>query len=310
MLKAGFKTDIAHPCSDNVQRWRDAELLKPVDTTRLQHWPDVFPHLKELEGTHFQGEPWFVPFDWGNSSVLYRADLVDIEEDSWGLLYDERYKNRLAFLNSAEAAVEVAALVLGYDNIFTLTDDQLTEVKKLILQQRQLLRFYWQDPADIEKGLASGELVAAYGWNSSVAALKEQGVPVKYMNPKEGILTWVCGLVFLRASPGSEQATYDLVDSMLSPEAGRFLIEAYGYGHSNTKSFELASGERLDALSISAPEALFSQAIFFREVGPEYMDKYNDLFDFFQAAAPDICTSQICQESCEGRCINCERCAQ
>ena len=168
-LKAGFKTDIAHPCSDNVQRWRDAELLKPVDTTRLQHWPDVFPHLKELEGTHFQGEPWFVPFDWGNSSVLYRADLVDIEEDSWGLLYDERYKNRLAFLNSAEAAVEVAALVLGYDNIFTLTDDQLTEVKKLILQQRQLLRFYWQDPADIEKGLASGELVAAYGWNSSVA---------------------------------------------------------------------------------------------------------------------------------------------
>ena len=89
-----------------------------------------------------KGENLFIPFEWGNSSILYRTDLVDIEEESWSLLFDERYKGKLATYNAPYPGVQVPAMVLGYKNLETLSDEQLAEVRKLLEKQREVLRFY------------------------------------------------------------------------------------------------------------------------------------------------------------------------
>ncbi|MDH3690773.1 MAG: extracellular solute-binding protein [Gammaproteobacteria bacterium] len=276
-MRSGFTPDLAHPCTYSVGRWRDAGLMKPIDVSRLANYADVWDDLKSLEIAHKGGDTWFIPFDWGNSSVLYRTDLVDqkyMEEESWQILYDEQYKGRLAIYDSVDGAVIVAALVTGVKDPFAMTEEELAKVRELMNTQRDYLRFYWTDQTSVEQGLASGELVASYAWNSSVVELKKQGLPVKYMNPKEGILTWVCGVMMVKDGKGDEAAAYDMVDSMLAPETGRYLIEEYGYGHSNRKSFDLVPTERLAELGISSPTDLFAQGIFFQEIEPSVRQKY------------------------------------
>ena len=81
--------------------------------------------------------------------------------------------------------------------------------------------------------------------------LSKQGVPVKFANPKEGALTWSCGLVLLKNAPHPDKG-YDLIDAMLDPRAGKYLIEQFGYGHSNRKSFELVAEADLLARGLSA----------------------------------------------------------
>src|SRR5687768_1636876 len=44
-LRAGFKADVAHPCSQSVSRWRDAGLLEPLDTSKLKYWNELEPSL-------------------------------------------------------------------------------------------------------------------------------------------------------------------------------------------------------------------------------------------------------------------------
>ena len=96
-IRAGYKTDISHPCSGGVTEWFSAGIIAPFDTGRMKHWNDYFEPLRNIDSTLTSGgEHLFVPWDWGNSSILYRTDLVDIEEESWGLLFDERYKGKLA----------------------------------------------------------------------------------------------------------------------------------------------------------------------------------------------------------------------
>src|SRR5690606_9648955 len=112
-------------------------------------------------------------------------------------------------------AVLVAALVAGAADPFHMTDAELAQCKELLSRQRELLRFWWTDQSTVEQSIASGELVAAYVWNDAVVRLKQQGVPVEYMNPKEGIFTWFCGLVKCRGGAGSDEAAYDLVNAML-----------------------------------------------------------------------------------------------
>ena len=72
----------------------------------------------------------------------------------------------------------------------------------------------------------------------AAVVLKGQGFDVKFMNPKEGIFTYCCGLVLAAGAPNPERA-YDLLDAMIAPEAGKWLIETQGYGHSNRKAFDL-----------------------------------------------------------------------
>src|SRR5690606_22086682 len=153
-------------------------------------------------------------------SILYRTDEVAPEDaTSWDLLFNEKYAGRLSMFDTDTTIIEIAARILGYDNYTTLSDEQLATIKPMIAKQRDLLRFYWGDPTQIEQALASGELVAAYAWNDTYKKLKDMGLPVAYMTPKEGMLTWVCGLCIDARRTGDDQVVYDFIDSMISPEA-------------------------------------------------------------------------------------------
>lgn len=246
---AGFKPDIAQPCSPLVPQWRDAGLIQPIDTTRLSHWSNVFPILKDMPGTQIDGQQWFIPWNWGRTSITYRTDLVDWEgDDSWALLWDERYAGKIAVFDSVDETVFTAAIYAGVDPC-NMSEEDLDKVMALLEKQKPLLRFYAGSETDTTQALASGEVVAALTWDSGVAQLKSEGVPVRFMLPKEGVETWVCGMILINDAPHLDKA-YDLIDSMLSPESGEFCISSYGMGHSNKLSFERVSDERLSELQL------------------------------------------------------------
>lgn len=286
-MRAGFTPDVAHPCTYSVGRWRDSGMFKPIDTSRLEHYPAIWDGLKEIAIAKADGETWFVPWDWGNSSVLFRTDLAPeyagAENHSWEILFDPKYEGRLGTYDAVDGAVIVAALVEGVLDPFNMTDEELGRVRERLVEQRPLLRYYWSDQSAVEQGLATGELVASYAWNSAMVALQQQGLPVEYMNPKEGILTWVCGMMLVKDGPGDEQAAYDLIDAMLAPESGAWLIDNYGYGSSNRNAFDLVTPGRLAELGISSPEALFAQGIFFEPIPPERREKYITMFEEVKA---------------------------
>lgn len=285
-LRAGFQADIIHPCSYNCKRWREAGVLAPIDTSRLSNYADIWPKFQDIPQTKADGQTWFVPFDCGNASILYRTDMIDpadVAEPSWGLLFNEKYKGRLSMYNTDTTLIEIAARVLGMENYNSLSDEQLAQVRPMLEKQQGLMRFYWDDATQIEQGLASGEIVAAYAWNGSVKTLKEQGIPVEYMVPKEGILTWVCGLVRSSSPIGDEQAAYDFIDAMISPEAGEFLIAQQGYGHSNRKAYERVPPETLADLGFDNAEEKFALATVSDEADEPYRSKYIALVEEVKA---------------------------
>ena len=285
-LRAGLRADLSHPCVYSTARWRDAGLLKPVDISRLDHYGDIFPSLKTLDGMWKDDQLFFLPGEWGNSSVLFRTDLVDkeyLEEESWKILFDERYRGRLGIHDSVDGLFGVVGLVVGAHDPFDMTDAELEEATKLMRKQRDLLRFYWTDYRSVEQALASGELVASYAWNNSAKALTEQGLPVKYMNPKEGIYSWVCGLVLLANPPGVEDKAYDYLNAWTAPDTGAYVISSFGFGHSNAKSFDLVPQETLDQLGLSDPKTMMANSKYFEEIEPEVRQKYIELLEEIKA---------------------------
>ena len=222
-----------------------------------------------------------MPFDWGTSSVLYRSDLIDpqyVDDPSWGILFDEAYAGRLAMYDTA-VMVDIAMLVNGHDDLSSFTDAELDEVRPLLEKGNSLFRFYWTDPTEVTRDLATGDLIAAYAWNGMTKPLVEQGVPVTYMNPKEGQFAWVCGLTIDPRSQADPAMVYAFIDAMISPEAGVYEIEVYDYGHANMKAFELASTEALTRLGITDPGAVFDRGHVIPALSAELEAKINALAD-------------------------------
>ena len=279
-VRNGYPADITHPCADSWSRLGDAGLLRPINTDKLSNWPDVFDGLRNHKAIrNAEGDVMMLPCDWGNSSIVYRTDLYEGEE-SWCMLFDERYEGRLSSYDS-ESSILIAGLCQGYgEESFNMTDEMLEEVRPLVEKQARLVRFYWSDNAEIENAMATGEIIAAYSWNSSVKNLKEQGVPVAFAVPKEGILNWLCGLSITNVGTGDDDLVHEYLDAWLDPEAGKFLIEDWGYGHSNRVAFEIADPELVAALGFPTnPIAMLNDGILFQPYNPQVLEKMVNMFD-------------------------------
>jgi spermidine/putrescine transport system substrate-binding protein len=283
-MRGGFSPDLAHPCYNTVGRFRDAGVLQPLDVDRLKNWPDVFAEFKTVQGVMADDKYWIVPFDWGTSSVIYRPDLVKPSEESWRIMVDPQHKGKISFLDAPDNVVAIAGLLTGAANPMDMNDDEMGRAEDVLRQLHANVRFYWSDQAQLEQALASGEVVAAWGWMSSVNNLKKQGIDVAYMTPKEGVMTWVCGITRSAKSAADDAKVYDFIDSMISPESGKYMIEEYGYGHSNAKSFGLASPESVAALGFTSPTDFLKTGHFFQAVDPAKRQAIVELWQKIRAS--------------------------
>ncbi len=252
-MRGGYVVDVAHPCNQALPRWVATGLFQPVDPTRLEAYDDLMPELLDLPGNDADdGKHWMTPFDWGQTSITYRTDLVDLEggEESWGILWDERYAGRLGSLAGGADAWWCGAIYAGVPFEDIATEEAFEKIAEAMRRQRPLIRTYTDDTTTLEQALASGEMVAAMTWNSSAATLRSEGIPVRFAEPKEGALTWVCGMMIHKDAPNLDGA-YDIINSLLSTETGEFLIGSYNYGHSNSRSFDQFTEEQLTEIGLS-----------------------------------------------------------
>ena len=264
-VRAGFNPDVVHPCYDKVLRWKDAGLIQPIEIKRLTNWDKIFPSLRNLPGLVEGDKTWMVPWDWGNTSITYRTDLIPNAEKSWRLLWDPQYTGKIAVIDAVHDTPVVAAVLAGVDP-FNMSDADIETVRGVLKQQRPLVKAYTTDLTSVEQQLASGELVAAMTWNASAVNLKKQGIAVEFMQPKEGMLTWVCGFVLSKSSEHVDLA-YEFINSRLDTASGKALVEMYGYGTSNADAMSAVGADKLKELALPTdPEAMLKSTVFTKPI--------------------------------------------
>ncbi|WP_225309174.1 ABC transporter substrate-binding protein [Hypericibacter adhaerens] len=279
--RAGFKADLAHPCLTTAAKWREAGLIQPIDTARIAAWNDIIPALKELPGVVQDGKVWMVPFDWGNALLIVRTDQVPEADRTLDIFTNPRYKGRIAVSGSVDDAYALAMLALGMQKFEDLNDPaKFQQASDYLAKVRDNQKFYWTDPTQLDQSIASGEIVAAWAWNQSVTAGQGNGVPVEAVTgPKAGASTWVCGYVDMVDGPGSKDLAYDYLNALLDPSAGKYILEAWGYGHSNGKSFAVADKAAVARFGYDDLERFMTNSLFQAGIGVELQQKLADQFE-------------------------------
>jgi putative spermidine/putrescine transport system substrate-binding protein/spermidine/putrescine transport system substrate-binding protein len=284
-LQAGFTADVAHPCIHDVKKWKDAGLLQPIDTSKITAWNDLIPALRDAPALKIDGKQWLVPWEWGASSVLYRTDKVQMPEQSFEVMVDPKYKGKTAFPDAFDEIFQLAALLAGIEKPLELQESDYPKVEEKFRELRDNARFIWTDPAQLEQAMASGEVEVAWGWPNSFKNLKKQNVPVQFMmEPREKLVTWLCGFAYLKSSTAPQQEVYDFINALEAPESGKNLVENFGYGHANSAALKLVPKADLDALGLGGdPQEFLSHGNLMGPMSDAQRKRLTDMWEDIKA---------------------------
>ncbi|HAH09019.1 MAG TPA: hypothetical protein DCL54_03625 [Alphaproteobacteria bacterium] len=250
-MRGGFKPDVMGPCSYEYGRWQEAGFLRPIDVTKLSNWNKIAPSLRNFPGVmKSPTEAWFVPQYWANTSVTYRTDLAPeyAQKESYNILFDPKYKGKVAALDGVDDTVSLIAKAKGID-VYNMTPEQWGKLQGYLREFVKNARFISSDETSLSQALASGEIVAAITWNQTWRSLKKDGIKVNFMSPPEGRFTYVCGLTIHKDTIDAEKA-HALVDSGIGDEAAAYMLGELGNGPANTSILSKFTDAQLTELGL------------------------------------------------------------
>jgi spermidine/putrescine transport system substrate-binding protein len=254
-IHAGLKPDLFRPYVGWVKYFATSGLVQPWDTSLLTNFKHLNPFM--VKAGQWGGKQYGIPEDWGFDAILYRSDKVKPKGKSWSLLFDDRYKGKIAWFDDPVENLTIAGMVLGFPNPWNQTDAQLKRSQKFLISKKHLVRTIWSSETDLWQVFASGDVWIALAWPNDWVQMKKKGLKVVYMHPSvraQKPIAWVGMFMLLKGTPRPHLA-HAYVDAWSSEKSAKWLEDNYGYGHANTLA-RPSSSNLLRVLQLTNPKAV------------------------------------------------------
>ena len=234
-VSSGFKADVAHPCAQMVQKYRDAGLIEPWDVSKIPNYGEIGERFKNSKIFADDTGVWYIPTDYAFTAIAYNTDQVTADQvASLQVFTDPAFAGRISLPDNTDDTWSLALLATGVSDWTNVSEEQFQAAAAWLRQAHANVRTYWADPSELTQLMKTGEVVIAWTWNDGVATMKREGVPVAFQRtPKEGVANWFCGYVNFKDAPGKEEKAYDFINAWLDHGSAKGLLENFGYAHSN-----------------------------------------------------------------------------
>jgi spermidine/putrescine-binding protein len=244
----GTTYDMVSASSDLPQRLYDAGLLMEIDSSKLTNYPDLYEQFQRPPYITFDDKLYGVNFSWGPTIILYNPDEVTEEPTSWNALLDEKYSGKITTWNYPLQIAQYALLLDPKpEDPFLLDDEQLAQVKDILVRQRPLVRKYWDLGGEIAQLFLSGEVVISDGWSWITLQIQDSEGSVAEATPEEGVTGWSDSWCISNKAANPELAL-KWADYMIGPEGQLGVIENLNYSITNSKVVETLPTELREQL--------------------------------------------------------------
>ncbi len=256
-LRSGFRADVAHPCSQSVEKWRDAGLIEPFDISRIPAYGDIDRSFTDSDVFTVGGDVYFIPVDFGATAILYNSDEVSAGDVSTLEVFkDPKYAGRISLPDNVDDIYALAYLATGTSDWTRATLSDFEKASAWLRGVHPSVRAYWADGAELSQLMATGEVLVAWAWNETLVQLRGDGYPVGFeREAAEGSSTWFCGYVNLADGPGSEDKVYDFMNAWMEQSSADYIVNEWGYGHSNKEAMSNIDPEVVSSVGMGPIDA-------------------------------------------------------
>lgn len=226
-LKAtkGEGYDLIVPSDYCVEIMAKEGLLKPINKSQLNFYSYLNPGL--LGHAYDPHNTFSIPFEWELIGLGIDKPYFDTHplHPSWKMIFDSKVVDyRIAMVNDPIEALQMAAFYL-YGPVDQVTDAQLQEITKLLIQQKEWVAAYAEFRGDYFLATKSCPVIlssSSYIWRTM------RKFPfVGFVVPKEGSFITIENFCIPIASK-KEDLTYQLLNFLYRPESMAKHYEEFG----------------------------------------------------------------------------------
>lgn len=230
-IKAAGNTDghnILHSSGVSwYKRWVDAGYGSELNEANIPNLQNVMSAIIDPFRAITPDSLSAVPYDYGTTGIAYNTKFVSEEkakELGANLLLDKELKGKIGGWGGDWAnRAWYGALQSDQDPNDIQDWDAVWDKAR---EHRELVLKYWGSGAELMDLLAKEEIYVTEAWSGRVAALQEQGHPIAYMDPPNG-LAWMESMFVLKGSPMAEAE--ELLNFMLDPATAIAVAEGQKY---------------------------------------------------------------------------------
>lgn len=252
------------------QMW-ELKLIRELDHSLL-------PNLQNIDDTYRvvpfdPGNKLSAPYMWGTTLVAYRKDKISDPGDSWGLLWDERYKGKIMMIGERFEVLSIPLILLGHQ-LNSPDPAHLNAATDMLLKQIDELDVRIGTDAEVRAGLDDGSVWAAMCYSGDAAMVADENENVGFFIPKEGAPLWVDSFSIVRDTNMPKEA-HQFVNFMLDAENAAANTNFTCYASPNKAAREFIDKELLENPSINPPAEVMDRCQFFTKLSAEREERLN-----------------------------------
>jgi spermidine/putrescine transport system substrate-binding protein len=239
--------DVVLPNSSILPQAIKEELLQPIDPAELENYDALIDTFLGRSEATDGGEMYAVPWVWGSTSIAYNTELVDDEINSVDVFWDEDYRGEVAIRDDYNDAIMLAAMHLGQD---PNEPDDLEAIKEALIEQKPYNRTYWKTGDEFSKLFANEQISVGLAWSGQTLSMKNDGLPIGYVVPKEGAIGWLDYWAIVKDAPHKDLAL-KFIDELISADYQLSWVEKGGPSPVNEEALAGVDQEVRDFIGMS-----------------------------------------------------------
>lgn len=233
LIGGGVSYDVIVPSDYMVERLIDEDMLLELDYSNI---PNFDKYVREdCKNLYFDPEQKYsVCFNTGTTVLIYNKDLVDEAPDSWSVLWDEKYRDKVLMFNNSRDAFAIAQFVLGQD-LNTNSEQDWVDAANLLAEQKDKVNpVYVMD--EVFNLMESGEYAFATYYAGDFVLMHENNESLGFCFPKEGVNDFYDAFCIPKCCQNKKGAEA-FINFMHEPQVA-FENEEYIYYASSNKTVE------------------------------------------------------------------------
>ena len=204
-MQAGQTYDVVVMDSRFIPQMVREDLLAELDQRNLLNSKNLSANFRDL--AYDPANRFSIPYNWGTTGLVFRADLVEEPVTRWADLWNPLYQGKMGlWMGQPREVISMTLKSLGYSANSEDPAELGAALKRLLELKPHVLAledFDLYTSADI---LESGQVVIAMGYASDVLTGKELNSSISYVLPEEGALLWNDTFVIPANSPNQDTA--------------------------------------------------------------------------------------------------------
>jgi len=241
-----------------------ADLLEPIDESKLPGIKDVFPEFLNVDPIRRDGKLYAMPFTWGTLSMIYDPAAAP-KPTSWKDCLKEEFKGKVSLVDDATGLLATwAPIVTGTKTPTRITMDELKKTVDFLIEiKKNHARTLASSYGEATDMFARGEVVtSAIGWDAMVGFAAAKQKKLDFAIPDEGVMVFMDTVAIPKGAPHLDLA-YKMLEQCISAQGQKHIADTLTQAVITKAAVPLIDAKNREIYHYDNLASLFEKARFY-----------------------------------------------